>query len=1144
MSKKKSAIFQIVICLFISGVVFLAAILNAYTFENSSIDAMGENKAAILSNLKSGLEYGLKYGRQLENYYDIEEIFKKIDKYCDAEDSFILDKDLNLLYGNNIPEGLTAEIDPGAEDLGDKFLWTENGFQNIVIAIEGRGERAGYIGITASTESMKDFSSIYMKKMYLYAFFVALVGIVLFEFMFHTSRHRYKEKSLRSLVLRTIMLVSVISLIPNYFLLKEGYTALSTDVANNLIMQSTDDMDELIANGVMYSDIKDVEVYFDNIAASSDQISTLQLTDASEEGYVSRKLSKDANGEERYLTASLDVGFIARKVTGSMINIVVTTITALMMAIEILLFLTGLLVGKERDRRKQIDNTKRETIEDFALVRGLSFSFSAFRYMAVAFMAIVLAEIYEPTYIFGIEIPYEILMSFPLSGQVFISMITSYLSGNLIAKIGWKKTTLGGMIIMMMGTLVSSFAKAPIPFILAQMLIGTGLGFAKMGIDIYSVLVASEKDMSKFTSNANAGIIVGYSSSAAIGALIANIFGYSGAYMVMTGIGVVVFVMIARFGMNVAPMNADEEDEAQPTGEVPEKTGLEIQFPSYIMFIIIPYFFIMMFVDYFFPVYANDAGVTTDVIGYVILIYGILTAYVGTPLCPKLTKRFKAPFLMPAILLVLAVSLLAFSLAGFVIAAALIVMLIGITDGVMPSVQFMYVYDLPISKRMGFSKVLGIEGFFSNLIGAIAPVIFGVVMMYGTGGLTVVAIVIIACAILFMILNGSLKITGKKITASILALALILGSLFGNNAIKAKAEGDSTDKIRIGYSQAGDYYEFDYQIYEIAMALLENGEIRGDKLYSLSLGDSAKKVWDALCNSESRYYEFVNEAYFDVSTYAYSSLDEDQALKKLAQEIEDKNVEMMITMGTTAGLMVKDSCEVPYMNFIASDPVSSGITQTPLLSGSDRAWAHVSTGVEQKALAVMDDIFSPKKIGIVYNNEDPEAYVYSGAASLDEFAKAGGREVVTEFVVDEFGETDEEYQEYKQQMLNAHQKLADAGIDLYILTTSYLELDDFEEVLKPFVDKGIPVFSLNSTEDVRCGALAAVEMFDYKNIGRFAVDTLDKYFHGESLGNLSQEYVTSPFLVLNIDTMRKTGIKMPLDTLISASKIYGKYEGD
>ncbi|WP_026658374.1 MFS transporter [Butyrivibrio sp. AC2005] len=1139
MSKRKSIVFQLIICIFIASMVFLSAILNAYSFINSSIDSIAENKSVMLSQIKGNIEYGLKYGKTLNNYYGMEEILEKAKSSLESEYIYIRNEKGSMLYGEDPDEAFynrdsaSGENDDSEEDNGivaDSIAWNNNGMVHILMSIEGASGMVGYIGIGCKTDSMKIFSQPYVNRIYYYASLEALAGIVLFLILFHVIKHEYHEKNLKVLIMLTIILVSIASIFMSYRILKISYNALSEDAANSILAQSAEDMERLLAAGVCYDDIKDANSYYSGIADAVEQVDSIILTDSDSAAGVSKSLSADSTGKSMHLEAELSTSYISGKLRTAVINTIVTTITAVMISLEILMFLMGLFVGKFKNRRKLVDNKEALTIEEFGIVRGLSFFFASFRFMSVAFMSIVLVQIYTPVYVWGKVVPYEILLSLPMAGMVFVAMITSYMSGIVIHKVGWKKTALMGVAIMMVGALASSWADKPVPFILAQMIMGTGLGFAKMGIDIFAVAVSSEEDMSKYTAGSNAGIIVGYSCSAALGALVASIFGYQGAYIVMTILGGCVFLLILFFGMNVKSREDEEDEELEEIEE--QQSKYDIRFPAYLFFVIIPYFFIMMFVDYYFPVYANSEGISTDTIGYVMLIYGIVTAYVGTPLCPVLSKKFNPKILMPTILLILAAALFLFSIKNYVIVAAVIVALIGLVDGIMPSIQFKYVYDLPLARKIGFSKALGIEGFFSNMIGAVAPIIFGVVMMYGNGGLAVVAILVGVCAILFMFINGDFKGgKGKKKITGAMILVILMVSLLGNKSYAA----DSGDrgKLRIGYSQDGNYYEFDYEIYQIGMALIENGELTSPELLKLKQGDSAQDVWEALCSGTSDKYEFVEGGFIDLN-----SVPEAEAGKI----IEEQNIDLMITMGTSAGLGIKNNSDVPYMNFIASDPVSSEITDGPDFSGDSRSWAHVDSGLEERALLVMDDIFAPEKIGIVYSDADPEAYIYSGAASLDAFADANEREVLREFVVDEFEDTDEAYQKYKSEMLEAHKKLADSGIDVFILTTSYLELSDFGEVLEPFIEKGIPVFSINSTEDVRCGALAAVEMIDYQNLGRFAADTLSKYRNGENLSSLSQQYATAPFLVINIDTMRRTGVKLPLDTLISATEIYGRYE--
>ena len=396
-----------------------------------------------------------------------------------------------------------------------------------------------------------------------------------------------------------------------------------------------------------------------------------------------------------------------------------------------------------------------------------------------------------------------------------------------------------------------------------------------------------------------------------------------------------------------------------------------------------------------------------------------------------------------------------------------------------------------------------------------------------------------------MLKNKQRKILRIILSAAFIAVVFIaVSGAKEAYALKSRDdEGGFSGSLRIGYCQDADYYEFDYEMYQIGMGLVNDGYINCAQLSKLGQGDSARDVWKALSLAKSDYFVFADEAYIDIASDEFSGLSEEEMLKKLKNIIESEDIDLMITMGTSAGCAVRDACDVPYMNFIASDPIESQITSGEEFSGSDRAWAHVSTGIEEKALNVMYDIFGAKKVGIVYN-DDPEAYIYSGAASVDKFAEEKGIDVVRKYVVDFDDYSDEEYKRYKSDLLKAHKELAKSGLDLYILTTCGLESGDFYESLEPFMENGIPVFSINSTEDVRFGALAAVEMFDYESIGRFASANLMDYHEGTPLSKISQIYETAPFLVLNSDTMHKTGIKLSLDTLLSTSSIYRKYEGE
>lgn len=1108
MAAGKKWTFAAIIALFIVGVVLFTTVLNMSSFRASYTQAETENSLVVLESILDKIEYGLRYGKQLNNYYDLEGVFADAEKYCRSDAFFVCDREMRGLYGVEVPAW-------AASLAGDTHATREEDGKTWLLSPIRKGEDiAGYAGIRFAADRQE--AAARTRNMYLYALLIAGGGVLLFVLLFLKVPHGMQPKKLMRIIIPVVLAVNLVMVALVVVGIRDGYRSIADRLAERLADRNAEDISELIGKGVRYSDILDTEEAFRRMTAL-EQIESVGMTAAALPGALSVPLAADGEGVRPFLSIRVSDAYVSGKVASAALNVAVSSVTAIMIAYELLIFLMGVLVEERKDRKRRYEQTGELDLEHVALVRGLSFFFAAFRYMSVAFMSVVLAKIYEPVVLFGAEIPYEIVMSFPLSMQVLVSMLTSFLSGLLIERRGWKRVTLFGVLIMTVGTLLSAFAKRPVPFILAQMVVGVGLGFARMGIDVYAVAVSSEKDMAAYTANANAAIIVGFSCAASVGALLAGVFGYSGAYLVMTVTGAAVFLLIHRYGLDVLQVRREEKKAER------KKIGFDLRFVSYILFAVAPYAFIMMFVDYFFPVYAVGKGVTMDVIGVVMLLYGMATAYVGTWICKKQGSRMGPAVMMTACLLGLAAIIGVFSVLESVVLAAAIVLAIGIADGIMPSMQFEYLYHLPLSRRIGFSRTLGIEGFFSGLIGALAPVVFSVVMM--VGGLYVVAGVVLACALLFLLCNRK---TGAKTLSILLAAGLALGA-----AGSARAE-------RVGYCQAESYYEFDYQLYEIAAALEEQGVIALPEEGRAAHGAPAGRVWEDLAGA-SGGFEFVPEAFVDLSTAAWARLDEAARAERYRALMAEQGIDLVITMGTAGGLFVKDGTDLPYMNFLASDPVGSRIVEGAESSGTARGWAHVSLGVDARALAVMHSIFAPKKIGIVYNLEDPEAYDYSAAAAVDAYAAEHGVEVVRRSVSDAIDDSAGMYAAYRADMLAAHEALAAEGVDLYILTTSLLEPEDFAPVLEPFVEKGIPVFSVNSTEDVRFGATAAVEMCDYPNIGRFAAEAMAAWRAGKPLDAISQIYDTAPFLVFNIDTLRRSGIKLPLDVLLSASIIYGRY---
>ena len=90
--KAKKWIFIVIIGLFIAVVVFFNTVLNMSSFRSSYVEAETENNLVVLETILENIEYGLRYGKELENYYGLDSVFADTEKYCHSDAFFVCNK--------------------------------------------------------------------------------------------------------------------------------------------------------------------------------------------------------------------------------------------------------------------------------------------------------------------------------------------------------------------------------------------------------------------------------------------------------------------------------------------------------------------------------------------------------------------------------------------------------------------------------------------------------------------------------------------------------------------------------------------------------------------------------------------------------------------------------------------------------------------------------------------------------------------------------------------------------------------------------------------------------------------------------------------------------------------------------------------
>lgn len=761
--KRKNVIVSVGIGFLLCVLMISCAALNLESFKNSYYEALGDGNEAIAKSIVKQLEYSLQYGKTLTNYYGIDEFFREIeDSGGQVVRSFILDEMGQVLYQSDSSSAFSASNE--AEDAlkqvaqGQPARWHNSETQTLLLPIS-LPEKDTYasFGITYDIHSISAQMDTFSRHIYAVSFGVSCAALAALWALMRLVPHRFQIKRIVFILAPLVIISNLVLGIFAYQTFRQGYGDIVRTSMEQFEKKAAWDINKVVSQGVYYTELYEIDAYYSEMLSGVEPIDSVLFSldgfDSSiSENAIVRRLPPDAVGQEMMIAIVPNQNYLQEHLNGIVLDMLVNVSLSLLMMIEMLLFLLAFAEMKRPSPVALVRDPKIST-QPVGIARGLNFCFCLFQYMSLAFVSVVLVSIYRPIFIFSWEIPKSLVLGLPLSIQIFTSMVTSGLAGIVVSKSGWKPVTVWGILIMIAGTVLAGCSKEPSLFLLAQLVIGIGLGFSKTAFDVYSTLVACDDEISLYTSNTNAAAIIGMSCASALGGVLAGSIGYSNTYFIIAVVGLLTAILFHTCGQNILERAAPEKAPTSAPDKVGHKAPVDLRFLSYLLFLILPYSFIMEFVDYFFPVFANSVGVGTDQVGYVLFVYGLVSAYLGTWLCNRLSKRWHCAAIIVATLLALCVGIGVFAIYPGLVMAIAVVMLIALSDGLMPSQQFQYVYDLPTSKRIGFTKALSIEGVIGGAIRGISPMIFSLIMAYGMHGLYWVAAIVLLCGAAFAIIH-------------------------------------------------------------------------------------------------------------------------------------------------------------------------------------------------------------------------------------------------------------------------------------------------------------------------------------------------------------------------------------------------------
>jgi len=394
--------------------------------------------------------------------------------------------------------------------------------------------------------------------------------------------------------------------------------------------------------------------------------------------------------------------------------------------------------------------------------------------LSISILPLQMEKLYEP--IFGLS--KELVIALPISLEFLCVGIALLLSGAWLDRRGWVEPFISGILLTSLGGFISWFASDAFQFLISRAILGFGYGLTLLAAQGFVISNTTNKEKAQGLAHLFAGLYSGSICGAATGAIFAERFGYefvflAGAIICLSVLlySVVYLNIVKQYSLIRASLRPIEviknsHNVRLITTFLCDKRVLAITLLSSLPASIA----VIGFIHFFTPVYLNQNGVSETEIGQVLMLFGICLTLFGPPIGRLIDHRDnkKTPIFIGGLLGCSA--FLLFYLGQGVMAVALAVILLGLSNSFILSSQSAYILQLDITKKLGEGKSLGIFRATSRLGQMLGPLIFAVILSMPSSAVGVVqfGVIYLLVVILFQLVlyksNGTTELSENSVS--------------------------------------------------------------------------------------------------------------------------------------------------------------------------------------------------------------------------------------------------------------------------------------------------------------------------------------------------------------------------------------------
>ncbi|MCR4946577.1 MAG: hypothetical protein K5929_06510 [Lachnospiraceae bacterium] len=333
-----------------------------------------------------------------------------------------------------------------------------------------------------------------------------------------------------------------------------------------------------------------------------------------------------------------------------------------------------------------------------------------------------------------------------------------------------------------------------------------------------------------------------------------------------------------------------------------------------------------------------------------------------------------------------------------------------------------------------------------------------------------------------------------------------------------------------------EYIPFSKQLYYILTGLEETGWIvEGSIPFTEEQIETIyiDKMYEILEKTDlGPYIEFAPGA-----CYYLAYEDEKEIASNLKKRVDEGDIDLIITTGTSAGVFVKElGLEIPMVDFSATDPVASGIIDSATEgTGNPYVWAQVEPSLPLRQLKYYHSIKPFDRLGVIIYGDE----TISGVPDIERSAQEIGFSLTKYNIEEQQRETEEEKKAYYRLVEEKIQQMSEEKIDAFFLTVDLInDLEYIKPLLSYFYDKGIPVYLMDDVSVIEAGALMLISANDMENVGRFVADVISRTLNGAVVGSLPCVYTSAPSIYLNYDAALELNYPLKFEFLAACDQIF------